>query len=470
MQRKLIFFEKASAEVIQFVDSSRYKNISLLNDSILYHTGRILLVQEIDDRSHLADACLDLNASTFCVPITDHLSPVAYVIVDDVHWYSPDVSHGGVESVLRYSQQTMHIIGGRSLVKGMKKACPRCRYLEKKGVRVAMGPVSDDNLRVAPAFYVCQVDICGHFSAYSPAKKRATLKVWYVVFCCTVTGATDCRVMEDYSADGFVLAFVRFACRFGYPKKLMPDPGSQLVKGCKDMIISMSTVAHQLNVEYGVEFVTCPVGAHNVHGKVERKIQQIKKCLIKHVGNRRLSIIQWETLGQQVSNTINNLPIGLGSKTEMLENLDILTPNRLLLGRNNDRCPTAPLEITHDLRKIVESNNDIFRSWYKEWLVSFVPTLIEQPKWFVSDRSITVGDVVLLLKSEKEFDLQYQYGIVVRTFESKDGLVRSVEVEYQNPGERIKRRTKRGVRDLIVIHPVDEVGISKELYDMANCV
>ena len=99
-----------------------------------------------------------------------------------------------------------------------------------------------------------------------------------------------------------------------------------------------------------------------------------------------------------------------------------------------------------------------------------MPTLIEQPKWFVSDRSITAGDVVLLLKSEKEFDLQYQYGIVVRTFESKDGLVRSVEVEYQNPGERIKRRTKRGVRDLIVIHPVDEVGISKELYDMANCV
>ena len=465
---KAYFFEKASAEVLKFVDPKKYKKISTLNDRILYHTGRILLVQEIDDRSHIADACLDLSARTFCVPVTDHLSPVAYAIVADTHWYSLDVSHGGIESVLRYAQQTAYVIEGRSLVKGMKKACPRCRYLEKKGVRVAMGPVSDDNLRIAPAFFVCQVDICGPFSAYSPANKRATLKIWYVVFCCTVTGATDCRVMEDYSADGFILAFIRFACRFGYPKKLLPDPGSQLVKGCKDMVISMSSITQKLSVEYGVEFTTCPVGAHNYHGKVERKIQQIKKSLAKHVNNKRLSIIQWETLGQQVSNSINNLPIGLGNKTELLESLDILTPNRLILGRNNDRSPTAPLEVSHDLRKIVASNNDIYRSWFKEWMVSHVPSLIDQPKWFVTDRSIAIGDVVLFLKSEKQFDLQYQYGLVVKTYESKDGLIRSVEVEYQNPGESVKRRTNRGVRDLVVIHQVDEVGISKELHDLAN--
>ena len=52
--------------------------------------------------------------------------------------------------------------------------------------------------------------------------------------------------------------------------------------------------------------------------------------------------------------------------------------------------------------------------------------------------------------------------------ESKNGLIRTVEVEYQNPGEDTRRKTKRGVRELIVIHPVDELGISKELYDLAN--
>ena len=94
---------------------------------------------------------------------------------------------------------------------------------------------------------------------------------------------------------------------------------------------------------------------------VERKIQQIKKSMVKELDNRRLSIMQWETLGIQISNSINNLPIGVGNKTDQLENLDILTPNRLILGKNNDRCPTQSLELTHDLKRIIESNANIFR-------------------------------------------------------------------------------------------------------------
>ena len=107
-------------------------------------------------------------------------------------------------------------------------------------------------------------------------------------------------------------------------------------------------------MEYGVEYRTCPVGAHNVNGRVERKIQEIKRSLQKCIENNYLSILQWETLGQQICNSINNVPIGVGNKSEMLENLDILTPNRLILGRNNSRCPTAPLIIKNDARRIIE--------------------------------------------------------------------------------------------------------------------
>ena len=112
----------------------------------------------------------------------------------------------------------------------------------------------------------------------------------------------------------------------------------------------------------------------------------------------------------------------------MLENLDILSPNRLILGRNNCRSPTAPLEVKNDVRKIIQSNNEIFRTWFKEWLISYVPTLVEKPKWFITERNITVGDVVLFLKSEQEFDRQYQYGIVVSTVEGRDGVIRAVKV------------------------------------------
>ena len=462
------YFRKAAAEVQHFVEAHKYEKSSVLKDEILYFTGRILPSQKIDGKFHFGDAMLDLSESTFCVPMTDALSPIAYAIVSETHWYDPDVKHEGVETTLRYAQNLAYIIGGRDLVKMIKKACAKCRILYKKGVKVAMGPVADESLNIAPPFYCSQVDICGHFNAYSPANKRATIKVWILVFVCTATCAVDCRIMESYDAESFILAFIRFSCRFGYPKRLMPDEGSQLIKGCKDMVLSFNDIAQKLSVQYGVEFKTCPVAAHYMHGKVERKIQHVRRSLEKTLQNDRISVLQWETLVQQISNSINNLPIGLGNLSDSLENLDVITPNRLILGRNNNRSPNIPLQLSGDFRKIVDSNNKIFDQWFKEWLTSYVPKLVRQPKWFSSDRNVAVGDVVIFKKSDKEFDKTYQYGIVTKTFESRDGLVRSVEVQYQNFNENSKRVTKRGVREIIVIHPVDELGISAELDELAK--
>ena len=467
---KMYYFRKCTLEIKKFVDPGKYKNNSKMVDGVLYHTGRILSSEKLDGKLSLSDVCLDLTTSTFCVPIVDSLSPVAYAIVSETHWHHPDVSHGGVESVLRFSQMTAHILGGRELVKGMKKACAKCRILHKRGVEVAMGPLSEKNLCMAPPFYFCQIDLCGPLKAYSPVNKRAKIDVWYLVLCCTTTGAVDCRLMRDYTADSFLLAFERFSCRFGYPKMVLPDEGSQLVRGCEGMILSLTDIAQNLSREHGIEFKTCPVGAHNMHGKVERKIQEVRRSIRKSVANKKLSILQWETLAQQLANSMNNLPICIGNKTELIENLDILTPNRLLLGRNNNRCPTEPLQLEHDFRGIIEGNRKTFEVWFKNWLTSVVPLLVDKPKWFVTEKHVSVGDVVLFLKSDKEFDKQYQYGIISATIESKDGVVRVVEVEYRNHTEKKKRKTTRSVRDLVVVHPIDELGIMKELHDFANSI
>ena len=44
------------------------------------------------------------------------------------------------------------------------------------------------------------------------------------------------------------------------------------------------------------------------------------------------------------------MPIALGNVVQDLENLDILTPNRLMLGRNNDRCPIGAITVTSDAK------------------------------------------------------------------------------------------------------------------------
>ena len=368
-------------------------------------------------------------------------SPIAYAILNEVHSHHPDVKHPGVETTLRHTQQIAYIIGGRELVKRYGKNCMRCRVLNRNVVKVLLGPLHECQLKIEPAFYRSQVDLFGPFDSCDNTNKRKSVKIWFVVFCCITTSAIDIRVMEDYSTESFLLAFTRFSCRVGYPKLLLPDEGSQLVKGCKSMILSF------IDLKYGVGFETCPVGDHYMHGKVEQKIQQVKKSISVNMASNRLAIIQWESLVLEVRNGINNLPLGLGNKVECLENLDVLTLNRLL-GRNNDRCQSGPLTAQDTFKGVLKTNQQIYDTWFQSWLTSYAPTLMDRPKWLTSDNDVKVGDVVLFLKSEKEFESKYQYGMIHAVNVGKDGHIRKVEVEYQNRNEGVKMYTVRGVREL----------------------
>ena len=82
--------------------------------------------------------------------------------------------------------------------------------------------------------------------------------------------------MEDYSASSFIQLFIRFSCETGYPKVLVSDEGSQLLKGYEDMRINFSDLRNRLHREVGVDFDVVPTGGHNMTGKVERKIQEVK--------------------------------------------------------------------------------------------------------------------------------------------------------------------------------------------------
>lgn len=101
-------------------------------------------------------------------------------------------------------------------------------------------------------------------------------------------------------------------------------------------------------------------------------------------------------------------------------------------------------------------------------MISYVPSLIEIPKWHKNTKDINVGDVVLFLKAEKEYDEQYQYGMIKAVYKSGDGLIRKVDVEYRNRNENSSRVTQRGVRDLVIVFPVDELDIYEKLKDLSE--
>ena len=171
------FFRVATEEVKHFLPKAKYEQISTEKSGILYYTGRILPTQEIVGDPTMCDVCLDLVKSSFCVPLVESLSPIAYSIASEIHWHHPDVRHRGLESILRETNKLVFIIGGRGLQKSIKDCCARCRFLHKREVKVAMGPKHESNLCIAPAFYNTQVDICGSFDTYLKVNKRAKVRI-----------------------------------------------------------------------------------------------------------------------------------------------------------------------------------------------------------------------------------------------------------------------------------------------------
>ena len=404
----------------------------------------------------------DLSSSTFCVPVLDRYSPVSYSIVMDIHWNHHTARHSGVETTHRFVLQKVHIIDGRSLVKQICDSCERCRFLMKRTVEIAMGPVSSYNLTIAPAFLYSQLDLSGPYLAYQPQNKRKTVKIWLIVFCCCSTSAVSIKVMDDYSATSFIMAFTRFACDRGFPRKLLCDEGSQLVKACKEMNFNLQDVQSNLTKLHKVDFQVCPVQGHYMHGKVERKIREINNSIEKIAHNERLSLLHWETLSATMANTINNLPLALGDIVGDFECMDLITPNRLLLGRNNERSPYGNVIYTDDPTKILQENERIYQSWFETWLVTHVPKLMKQQKWHKTDH-INVGDVIIFTKIDSVISKQYTYGQVTHLEYSDDGVTRKATIRYKNATEDTFRITKRAVRGLITIHHVDESDIMTQL-------
>ena len=467
-EASMYFFKKATEEVKHFNSKDKYEKISFEKNGILYYSGRILPTQKVTSIQTMTDTMRDLSSLTFCVPLVEKQSPLAYSIINEVHWHHESAKHSGVETTLRYTMKYAYIIEGRDLVKQINKSCLRCKILLKRTLNVSMGPISTHSLTIAPAFYVTQVDIAGPFKAFTPHNKRATIKVWHVIFCCITTSTISMKVMEDYGTASFVQAFIRFSCEVGYPKIMLIDEGSQLVKGCQNMRLNFRDMQHKLHQNHKVQFEVCPVGGHNMHGKVERKIKSVKESIEKMLHNERISILQWETTASQISNSINDLPLALPYSSSNLEHLDLITPNRLRLGRNNERSPSGILSLSSDPSKFAKANKDIFNTWFEAWLVSHVPRLMFQPKWYNSDHDLKQGDVVLFIKNEKELCNDYQYGKVVSTKQSSDGRIRSVDVLYRNSNEAVDRTTTRAARQLIRIHSIDELDIVQELGEVAT--
>ena len=91
------FYSKATLEVKKFLKGKSYKNIT--NEKMVFYTTvRILPSQIINNKSNLSDVCIDFTMESFRVPIIEKFSPLAFAVINEVHWYDNEANHSGNET------------------------------------------------------------------------------------------------------------------------------------------------------------------------------------------------------------------------------------------------------------------------------------------------------------------------------------------------------------------------------------
>ena len=254
----------ATEEAKQFNKKEYLDKIGVESDGIIYSKNRLIDSMEFKHVSGMEMVDLNpLGVNVRC-PVFDRFSPLAYSFSQYIHYEFS--CHAGLETCNRLALERAYIIQGISLFRELSKECIKCKIKRKRFLEMPMGPIGQHNLTIAPPFYSCQADLFGPITVYAPGASKdlrgrpaKACKVWTLVFACPVTRLINCQVVEVSDHGGILDGITRLAAEVGFPKYLMVDQDSAVMKGLKEAKINLRDLQHKLYSEQGIFFSTCPV-------------------------------------------------------------------------------------------------------------------------------------------------------------------------------------------------------------------
>ena len=195
-----------------------------------------------------------------------------------------------------------------------------------------MGRLPTERTTPAPPFNFTMLDLFGPYLVWGEVQKRVSGKVWGVLFTDMVARAEHIESMFGYDTDSFMLALRRFASVRGWPQKLFSDPGSQLVGAKRELNEAM----RKSGIENG--WILGTPDAPWQQGAVESLVKTVKRALDIAIHNQRISVPEFMTVCSEIANLVNERPLGL--LPDLDSDVNVLTPNCLLLGRASSSNPS----------------------------------------------------------------------------------------------------------------------------------
>ena len=268
-------------------------------------------------------------------------------------------------------------------------ACKRqnARCLEQQMASLPADRVTPDE----PPFTNIGIDL---FGLIMVKQRRSQVKRYGCIFTCLTSRAVHIEIVDSLDTDSFLNGLRRFIGRRGNPKIIRSDNGTNFKCGERELREAIAKWNEKKIAEYlqqrNVEWIFNPPAASHMGGVWERMIQSVKKTLRGLMKDQVVSDETLRTLIVEVEGILNGRP--LTSVSDLPNDLDVLTPNHLLLLRSNPNVPPGVFEKSDSYCKRrwrqVQYMADLF---WKRWLKEYLPMLQERRKWNKRRRNLQAG-------------------------------------------------------------------------------
>ena len=385
---------------------------------------------------------------------------LTYRIVRDAHTFG---RHGGRDATVARFRAKYHTSRVHKIAAAVCAKCHACKLIKVKLLEQQMGSLPPERFYPSPPFDSCVLDLFGPYLIRGEVNKRASSKVWGVIFVDLVSRAVHIEISTGYDSKNFLLSFRRFAALRGWPSVVYSDPGTQLVGASAEITAAWDALNDDGIVtklsQNGTRWVFGPADSPWYQGAAEALIKSAKSAVNMalrdtHKGSR-LSLAELLTVFTEAANLLNERPIGF--KPSIDNPITILTPNSLLLGRSFSVNP-GNFDSSLSLFSRLTLVNDVVNTFWHNWTQLYAPTLIKQTKWLRESRPLQEGDIVLVADSNVMRG-EYRIGKVHKVHPSKDGLIRRASVKYMIYKTMSKDMKLSGGREVIVERSVQRLSI-----------
>ena len=372
--------------------------------------------------------------------------------------------HRGRDATLASFRSRFWTPTGPALASTVRSQCQLCKLRDGQLMEQQMGSLPTGRLMPSPPFNATMVDLFGPYKIRGEVQKRTSGKAWGVLFTDMVSRAVHIEVAFGYDTSSFLMALTNFASIRGWPERIYSDPGTQMTAASKEI----NAAAAETGTLHGMTWVIGPPDSPWHQGAVESLVCTVKRALKFAMADHRLSAAEFMTVCKEAANLVNERPLGLQPSLD--SDINVLTPNCLLLGRATSKNPCGWQPGSPSLKTRYQLVNSISDQFWRHWVQLFAPSLVYRSKWHTPRRDLKVGDVVNV-KDSNTLRGDYRMAIVTDVHPGADGRVRSATVAYKNFKCSESPRTyggagfttvRRSVQRLVLLVSVDEAGSGGE--------